>query len=50
VPLSEHVRRHAEIMTMAVGPSSMATKPRRSCATGRPDLIAVGREILNNPN
>jgi len=35
---------------MAVASSSMATRPSRSCRDGQADLIAVGREILNNPN
>jgi 2,4-dienoyl-CoA reductase-like NADH-dependent reductase (Old Yellow Enzyme family) len=50
VPLSDHVRRHAEIMTMAVGLIIHSDQAEEILQQGQADLIAVGREILNNPN
>src|SRR5579862_8751577 len=50
VPLSEYVRRHAGIMTMAVGLIIHGDQAEQILEQGQADLIAVGREILNNPN
>jgi 2,4-dienoyl-CoA reductase-like NADH-dependent reductase (Old Yellow Enzyme family) len=50
VPLSEYVRRHADIMTMAVGLIIHGDQAEQILTSGQADLIAVGREILNNPN
>jgi len=50
VPLSEYVRRNAEIMTMAVGLIIHGDQAERILQQGQADLIAVGREILYNPN
>jgi len=50
VPLSEYVRRHADIMTMAVGLIIHGDQAEDILRAGQADLIAVGREILNNPN
>ena len=50
VPLSEYVRRHADIMTMAVGLIIHGDQAEQILTAGQADLIAVGREILNNPN
>jgi 2,4-dienoyl-CoA reductase-like NADH-dependent reductase (Old Yellow Enzyme family) len=50
VPLSEYVRRHAEIMTMAVGLIIHGDQAEQILTNGQADLIAIGREILNNPN
>ena len=50
VPLSEYVRRHADIMTMAVGLIIHGDQAERILRDRQADLIAVGREILNNPN
>jgi len=50
VPLSEYVRRHADIMTMAVGLIIHGDQAEQILLNGQADLIAVGREILNNPN
>ncbi len=50
VPLSEYVRRHADIMTMAVGLIIHGDQAEEILRAGQADLIAVGREILNNPN
>ena len=50
VPLSEYVSRHADIMTMAVGLIIHGDQAEQILRDGQADLIAVGREILNNPN
>ena len=50
VPLSEHVKRHADIMTMAVGLIIHGDQAEQILRDGQADLIAIGREILNNPN
>jgi 2,4-dienoyl-CoA reductase-like NADH-dependent reductase (Old Yellow Enzyme family) len=50
VPLSEYVRRQADIMTMAVGLIIHGDQAEQILRNGQADLIAVGREILNNPN
>src|SRR5258708_17535921 len=50
VPLSEYVRRHAEIMTVAGGLIIQGDQAEQILRDKRADLIAVGREILNNPN
>ena len=50
VPLSEYVRRNADIMTMAVGLIIHGDQAEQILRDGQADLIAVGREILNNPN
>ena len=50
VPLSEYIKRHADIMTMAVGLIIHGDQAEQILRDGQADLIAVGREILNNPN
>lgn len=50
VPLADYVRRHADIMTMAVGLIIHGDQAEQILQNGQADLIAVGREILNNPN
>jgi 2,4-dienoyl-CoA reductase-like NADH-dependent reductase (Old Yellow Enzyme family) len=50
VPLSEYVKRHADIMTMAVGLIIHGDQAEQILQDKQADLIAVGREILNNPN
>jgi 2,4-dienoyl-CoA reductase-like NADH-dependent reductase (Old Yellow Enzyme family) len=50
VPLSDYVRRHADIMTMAVGLIIHGDQAEQILQDKQADLIAVGREILNNPN
>jgi len=50
VPLSDYVRRNADIMTMAVGLIIHGDQAEQILRDGQADLIAVGREILNNPN
>ena len=48
--MSEYVRRHADIMTMAVELIIHGDQAEQILRDGQADLIAVGREILNNPN
>lgn len=50
VPLAEYVRRNAGIMTMAVGLIIHGDQAEHILRQGQADLIAIGREILNNPN
>src|SRR5258708_15842116 len=50
VPLSEDVKRHADIMTMAVGLIIHGDQAEQILRDKQADLIVVGREILNNPN
>ena len=50
VPLSEYVKREADIMTMAVGLIIHGDQAEQILRDRQADLIAVGREILNNPN
>jgi 2,4-dienoyl-CoA reductase-like NADH-dependent reductase (Old Yellow Enzyme family) len=50
VPLSEYVKREADIMTMAVGLIIHGDQAEQILQRRQADLIAVGREILNNPN
>ena len=50
VPLAEYVRAHADIMTMAVGLIIHGDQAEQILRDKQADLIAVGREILNNPN
>ncbi len=50
VPLAEFVREHAKIMTMAVGLIIHGDQAEQILQNGKADLIAIGREILNNPN
>jgi 2,4-dienoyl-CoA reductase-like NADH-dependent reductase (Old Yellow Enzyme family) len=50
VPLSDYVRGHAAMMTIAVGLIIHGDQAEQILQHGQADLIAVGREILNNPN
>jgi 2,4-dienoyl-CoA reductase-like NADH-dependent reductase (Old Yellow Enzyme family) len=50
VPLAEHIRKHAGVMTMAVGLIIHGDQAEEILQNGKADLIAIGREILNNPN
>ncbi len=50
VPLSDYVRAHADIVTMAVGLIIHGDQAEQILQNGKADLIAIGREILNNPN
>ena len=49
VPYADQVRRGAEIMTMAVGLIIHADQAEAILQAGSADLVAVGREFLNNP-
>jgi 2,4-dienoyl-CoA reductase-like NADH-dependent reductase (Old Yellow Enzyme family) len=48
--LAKQVRREADIATMAVGLIWQAQVAENVVASGQADLIAMGRELLNNPN
>jgi 2,4-dienoyl-CoA reductase-like NADH-dependent reductase (Old Yellow Enzyme family) len=48
--LSEYVRHHADIMTMAVGLIIQGDQAEQILRDKQADLITPGREILNNPN
>lgn len=50
VPYAEQIRREADIKTMAVGHIVHADQAEAILANGQADLIAVGREAMNNPN
>jgi 2,4-dienoyl-CoA reductase-like NADH-dependent reductase (Old Yellow Enzyme family) len=50
VPYAEGIRTEAAIATMAVGHIVHADQAEAILQAGRADLIAVGREMLHNPN
>lgn len=50
VPYAEKIRREAGIATMAVGHIVHADQAEAILQEGRADLIALGRELLYNPN
>jgi 2,4-dienoyl-CoA reductase-like NADH-dependent reductase (Old Yellow Enzyme family) len=50
VPHAERIRAEADIMTMAVGLIIHADQAEAILREGRADLVAVGREMLHNPN
>lgn len=50
VPFAEQVRREAAIATMAVGFVWDPAFANEVITTGRADLVALAREMLNNPN
>jgi 2,4-dienoyl-CoA reductase-like NADH-dependent reductase (Old Yellow Enzyme family) len=50
VPYAEKLRREAGIMTMAVGHIVHADQAEAILGDGRADLVALAREIMNNPN
>jgi len=50
VPHAERIRREAGIMTMAVGHIVHADQAEAILRDGRADLVAIGREMLHNPN
>ena len=50
VPYAEQIRREADIMTMAVGLIIHGDQAEAILQNGQADLVAVGREFLNNPN
>ena len=48
--LAEQVRTNADIATMAVGLIWKAAHAEKIISTGQADFVALGRELLNNPN
>ena len=50
VPFAEQVRREADIKTMAVGLILDARQGEQILRSGQADFIAIGREVLHNPN
>lgn len=50
VPLAARVRKDAGVKTMAVGLIVHADQAERILASGKADLVAIGREMLLNPN
>lgn len=50
VPYAEGIRREAEIMTMAVGLIIHSDQAEEILASGKADLVAIGRELLHNPH
>lgn len=50
VPYAEQVRREANIATMAVGLIVEPRQAERIVAEGRADLVAMGRQLLDEPN
>ncbi len=50
VPYAEGIRRDSGIMTMAVGLITDPHQAEEILQEGRADLVALGREMLLNPN
>ncbi len=50
VPYAERLRKDADILSMAVGLIVHADQAEQILQEGRADLIALGRELLYNPN
>jgi 2,4-dienoyl-CoA reductase-like NADH-dependent reductase (Old Yellow Enzyme family) len=50
VPYAERIRREADIMTMAVGLIIHGDQAEAILQNKQADLVAIGRELLNNPN
>lgn len=50
VKFAEQIRAQAGIMTMAVGMIIHADQANEILAGGKADLVAIGRELLHNPN
>ena len=50
VPYAEKIRKEAGIMTMAVGHIVHADQAEAILQEGRADLVALAREIINNPS
>ncbi len=50
VPYAEKLRREAGVMAMAVGHIVHADQAEAIIEQGRADLVALAREIMNNPN
>ena len=50
VPHAEHVRKRAGVATMAVGAIVHGDQAERILQQDQADLVAIGRELLHNPN
>lgn len=50
VPYAEQIRREADIMTMAVGLIIHGDQAEAILQNKQADIVAIGRELLNNPN
>ena len=50
VPYAKHIRANADIKTMAVGLIIHADQAEEVVRSGSADLVALGRELLHNPN
>jgi len=50
VPYAETIRRDADIATMAVGLIIEAQQANEIIESGRADLVAMGRQLLDDPN
>jgi 2,4-dienoyl-CoA reductase-like NADH-dependent reductase (Old Yellow Enzyme family) len=50
VPWAKAIKEGAQIATMAVGLILTGTQAEKIVASGEADLVAIGREALNNPN
>ncbi len=50
VPYAERVRKGADVLTMAVGLIIHADQAEQILQQGHADIIAIGREMLQNPN
>lgn len=50
VPYAEQIRADAPVMTMAVGNIVHAEQAELILQRGQADLVAIGREMLLNPN
>ena len=50
VPFADRIKRETDLATMTVGLIMDPTFAERVVAEGRADLVAIGREALNNPN
>jgi 2,4-dienoyl-CoA reductase-like NADH-dependent reductase (Old Yellow Enzyme family) len=50
VPYAEQIKREADIMTMAVGLIIHGDQAEAILQNRQADIVAIGRELLNNPN
>jgi 2,4-dienoyl-CoA reductase-like NADH-dependent reductase (Old Yellow Enzyme family) len=50
VPFADSVRREGDVVTGAVGLIVSATQAEEIVATGRADVVFVGREFLRDPH
>ena len=50
MPYAETIRRDADVATMAVGLIIEAQQANEIIESGRADLVAMGRQLLDDPN